>query len=65
MGLQVDYFEFAEGRTSVVPRAGSSAAGAAVLHRTSGHRTARHAVDGTPFRGETDGDRLYSAAPPT
>ena len=60
-GFKVDYFEFAEGRTSVVARAGGSADKAPLCF--TGHLdivplgTRKWARD--PFRGETDGDRLF------
>ncbi|HXJ08333.1 MAG TPA: M20 family metallopeptidase [Burkholderiales bacterium] len=60
-GFKVDYFEFAEGRTSVVARAGGSEAKAPLCF--TGHLdivplgTRKWTKD--PFRGETDGDRLF------
>ena len=60
-GFGVDYYEFAEGRTSVVARAGGSAAKAPLCF--TGHLdivplgTRQWTKD--PFRGETAGDRLY------
>jgi succinyl-diaminopimelate desuccinylase len=60
-GFHVDYHEFAEGRTSVVARAGGSDAKPPLC--LTGHidtvalGTAAWTRD--PFAGETDGDRLY------
>ena len=60
-GFKVDYFEYAEGRTSVVARAGGSDAKAPLCF--TGHLdivplgTRKWTRD--PFRGETDGDRLF------
>ena len=60
-GFKVDYFEFAEGRTSVVARAGGSTDKAPLCF--TGHLdivplgTRKWTKD--PFRGETDGDRLF------
>src|SRR5882672_917927 len=60
-GFRVDYHEYAEGRTSVVARAGGSDAKAPLC--LTGHidtvalGTAAWTRD--PFSGETDGDRLY------
>ena len=60
-GFSVDYFEFAEGRTSVVARAGGSSDKAPLCF--TGHLdivplgTRKWTKD--PFRGETDGDRLF------
>src|SRR5438309_9166756 len=60
-GFTVDYFEYAEGRTSVVARAGGSSAKAPLC--LTGHLdivplgTRKWTKD--PFRGETDGDRLF------
>ena len=60
-GFKVDYFEFADGRTSVVARAGGNDAGAPLCF--TGHLdivplgTRKWTRD--PFRGETDGDRLF------
>src|SRR5919106_1045913 len=60
-GYAVDYFEYQEGRTSVVARAGSNG-GRAPLCLTGhldvvplGARPWSH----DPFNGETDGDKLY------
>jgi succinyl-diaminopimelate desuccinylase len=60
-GFSVDYHEYAEGRTSVVARAGGSGSRAPLC--LTGHidtvalGTAAWKRD--PFAGETDGDRLY------
>ena len=60
-GFKVDYFEYAEGRTSVVARAGGSDAKAPLCF--TGHLdivplgTRKWSRD--PFSGETDGDRLF------
>ncbi|HKW38827.1 MAG TPA: M20 family metallopeptidase [Burkholderiales bacterium] len=60
-GFRVDYHEYAEGRTSLVARAGGSAAKPPLC--LTGHidtvalGTAAWTRD--PFAGETDGDRLY------
>jgi len=60
-GFRVDYHEYAEGRTSVVARAGGSDSRAPLC--LTGHidtvalGTAAWTRD--PFAGETDGDRLY------
>jgi succinyl-diaminopimelate desuccinylase len=60
-GFKVDYFEYAEGRTSVVARAGGNDAKAPLCF--TGHLdivplgTRQWTRD--PFRGETDGDRLF------
>jgi succinyl-diaminopimelate desuccinylase len=60
-GFTVDYFEYAEGRTSVVARAGGSSAKAPLCF--TGHLdivplgTRKWTKD--PFRGETEGDRLF------
>jgi succinyl-diaminopimelate desuccinylase len=60
-GFRVDYHEYAEGRTSVVARAGGSEAKPPLC--LTGHidtvalGTARWTRD--PFAGETEGDRLY------
>src|SRR5262245_63455612 len=60
-GFQVDYFEFAEGRTSVIARAGGSTDKAPLCF--TGHLdivplgTRKWTKD--PFRGESDGDRLF------
>ena len=60
-GFRVDYHEYAEGRTSVVARAGGSDAKPPLC--LTGHidtvalGTAAWTRD--PFAGETDGDRLY------
>jgi succinyl-diaminopimelate desuccinylase len=60
-GFGVDYHEYAEGRTSVVARAGGSASKAPLC--LTGHLDTV-ALGGAawtrdPFSGETDGDRLY------
>ena len=60
-GFQVEYYEYADSRTSVVARAGGSAAKAPLC--LTGHidvvplGSRKWSKD--PFRGETDGDRLY------
>jgi succinyl-diaminopimelate desuccinylase len=60
-GFRVDYHEFAEGRTSVIARAGGSSSKPSLC--LTGHidvvplGSRRWARD--PFSGETDGDRLY------
>jgi succinyl-diaminopimelate desuccinylase len=60
-GFGVDYFEYAEGRTSVVARAGGSEAKPPLC--LTGHLdvvplgTRKWSKD--PFSGETDGDRLF------
>ena len=60
-GFSVEYFEYAEGRTSVVARAGGND-GKAPLCLT-GHLDVvplgARAWSKDPFSGETDGDRLY------
>jgi succinyl-diaminopimelate desuccinylase len=60
-GFRVDYHEYAQGRTSVVARAGGSA-GKAPLCLTGHIDTVALGVSPwtrDPFAGETDGDRLY------
>jgi succinyl-diaminopimelate desuccinylase len=60
-GFSVEYFEYAEGRTSVVARAGASDSKPPLC--LTGHidvvplGTRKWSKD--PFDGETDGDRLY------
>jgi succinyl-diaminopimelate desuccinylase len=60
-GFRVDYHEYAEGRTSVVARAGGSDAKAPLC--LTGHidtvALGSAAWTRDPFAGETDGDRLY------
>jgi succinyl-diaminopimelate desuccinylase len=60
-GFRVDYHEYAEGRTSVVARAGGSEAKAPLC--LTGHidtvALGSAAWTRDPFSGETDGDRLY------
>jgi succinyl-diaminopimelate desuccinylase len=60
-GFSVEYYDFAEGRTSVVARAGGSDAKAPLC--LTGHLdvvplgSRKWSKD--PFRGDTDGDRLF------
>jgi succinyl-diaminopimelate desuccinylase len=60
-GFDVEYYEYADSRTSVVARAGGSSAKAPLC--LTGHidvvplGSRKWSKD--PFRGETDGDRLY------
>ena len=60
-GFRVDYHEYAEGRTSVVARAGGSDAKAPLC--LTGHidtvALGSAAWTRDPFAGEADGDRLY------
>ena len=60
-GFSVDYHEYAEGRTSVVARAGGSEAGPPLC--LTGHidtvALGNAAWTRDPFAGEADGDRLY------
>ena len=60
-GYQVDYYEYDDARTSVIARAGGSAAKAPLC--LTGHLDVvplgSRAWTRDPFRGETDGDRLY------
>jgi len=60
-GFRVDYHEYAEGRTSVVARAGGSGSKAPLC--LTGHldtvALGSAAWTRDPFSGETDGDRLY------
>jgi succinyl-diaminopimelate desuccinylase len=60
-GYKVDYHEYAEGRTSVVARAGGSGAKAPLC--LTGHldvvALGARAWSKDPFAGENDGDRLY------
>ena len=60
-GFRVDYHEYAEGRTSVVARAGGSESKAPLC--LTGHidtvALGSAAWTRDPFSGETDGDRLY------
>jgi len=60
-GYAVDYFDFQEGRTSVVARAGGSDKKAPLC--LTGHLDVvplgARAWTRDPFAGETDGDRLY------
>jgi succinyl-diaminopimelate desuccinylase len=60
-GFKVDYFEFAEGRTSVVARAGGSEGKAPLCF--TGHLDivplGTRSWTKDPFQGQTDGDRLF------
>jgi succinyl-diaminopimelate desuccinylase len=60
-GFQVEYYEYADSRTSVVARTGGSAAKAPLC--LTGHidvvPLGSRQWSKDPFRGETDGDRLY------
>ena len=60
-GFSVEFFEYAEGRTSVVARAGGNAAKPPLC--LTGHLDVvplgARAWSKDPFAGETDGDRLY------
>jgi succinyl-diaminopimelate desuccinylase len=61
LGFTVEYFDYEEGRTSVVARLGGSGAKAPLC--LTGHLDVvplgSRAWSKDPFRGETDGDRLY------
>lgn len=61
LGFSVEYFDFEEGRTSVVARAGGDAAKPPLC--LTGHidvvPLGSRAWSRDPFKGETDGDRLY------
>ncbi len=60
-GFKVDYHEYAEGRTSVIARAGGSDRNAPLC--LTGHLDVvplgARAWTKAPFEGETDGDKLY------
>jgi succinyl-diaminopimelate desuccinylase len=60
-GFSVDYFDYEDGRTSVVARAGGSADKSPLC--LTGHLDVvplgTRAWSRDPFRGETDGDKLY------
>src|SRR5712691_13135873 len=60
-GFHVDYHEYAEGRTSVIARAGGSPSKAPLC--LTGHLDVvplgARAWTRDPFEGETDGDKLY------
>jgi succinyl-diaminopimelate desuccinylase len=61
LGFSVEYFDYEEGRTSVVARAGGNAAKAPLC--LTGHLDVvplgSRAWARDPFKGETDGDKLY------
>src|SRR6202007_640296 len=60
-GFRVAYHEFADGRTSVIARAGGSGSKPALCLTGHIYKGALGVAPGAraPFAGETDGDRLY------
>src|SRR5690349_14389661 len=61
LGFKVDYYDYEEGRTSVVARAGGNASKAPLC--LTGHLDVvplgARQWSRDPFNGETDGDKLY------